>query len=490
MSLTSLPAELVSCVIANIESSLTLSNLARCSRQLYLCTIPHLYHHVTVQDEMKDGEEPNGKLRDLASLIVRRPDLAALVRHMTLHVVRPSRLREASSEDSEYSNEPEEPEELEEHVSPDLFAVDQAFKTAANASSLSKEEERNWLRQLSDIHECHDDLILMLLCSALPKLEKLVLDLKIGPDTHYLEEMIRRAAWRERPFDLQPPFEALTTFVHSHDRFNPRSTGLIASLLKLPAIKGISGCFGDTWDDDLGEFIAFNKNLSKLDSSSSPLISLDLASCTVSTADLGHMLRAPKALKTFFYKTCPPYYFGFTDLRQALGPQKDCLESLGLDYEDDYEDFYCMGVLPWVRPFHDFGPMISFTSFKSLKVFKTAALFLENIDNGTKRHSLINIFPPSLETLHLTRLQSCFQTTLEGVEDLLAQKSPRQIPSLQKLILEESESFCLKPQKLMDVLWRGTQETARERLSRVAATQGVSLYLKEALTIDDVIVAE
>ncbi|MCJ1267795.1 hypothetical protein MMC22_007681 [Lobaria immixta] len=441
---------------------------------------------------MKDGEEPNGKLRDLASLLVRRPNLAALVRHLTLHVVRPSRLREASSEDSEdseYSKEPEEPEELEEHVRPELFTVDQAFKTAANALSLSKEVERNWLRQLSDTHKCHDDLILMLLCSALPKVEKLVLDLKIGPDTHYLEEMIRRAAWRESPFDLQPPFEALTAFVLSHDRFNPRSTGLIASLLKLPAIKEISGCFGETWDD-LGELIGVNKNLLELDSSSSPLISLDLAACAVSTADLVHMLRAPKALKTLFYKICPPYYFGFTDLSQALGPQKDCLEILGLDYEDDYEDSYAMEVLPGVRPFQYFGSMISFTSFKSLKVFKTAALFLEIIDNGPECHSLINIFPPSLETLHLTRLQSQSQTILEAVENLLAQKSARQIPSLQKLILEESESFALKPEKLMNVLWRGTQETAIEKLFRVAAAQGVSLYVKEALIVDDVIVAE
>lgn len=79
ISLTSLPPEIVSCVIANIESQPTLCNLARCSRQLYLSTIPHLYRHVTIQEETRQGDQQNWQLRNLTSLLIRRPDLAELV---------------------------------------------------------------------------------------------------------------------------------------------------------------------------------------------------------------------------------------------------------------------------------------------------------------------------------------------------------------------------------------------------------------------------
>ena len=127
--------------------------------------------------------------------------------------------------------------------------------------------------------------------------------------------------------------------------------------------------------------------------------------------------------------------------------------------------------------------MESFISFNALKVFKTVAIFLTKTVKGTGRHSLINIFPPNLETLHLTRFQARFESLLEALEHLLAQKSPQQIPSLKTLILEEfdyygTESgpwFGPRPAKLMHVLWKDTQETAIGRLSEVAAAQGVSI---------------
>ena len=153
-------------------------------------------------------------------------------------------------------------------------------------------------------------------------------------------------------------------------------------------------------------------------------------------------------------------------------------------------------MLPALRPVEYFGPIISLVSFNNLKVIEIAALFLERTDNGTRGRSLINIFPPSLETLHVTRLQSCFHSVLQPVEHLLAQKSPQQIPSLKILVLEETKSFARSPVKLMNVLWmgaqkRGTQETAIGRLSRVAAAQDVSTYsYVEALADEESIVAK
>lgn len=70
------------------------------------------------------------------------------------------------------------------------------------------------------------------------------------------------------------------------------------------------------------------------------------------------------------------------------------------------------------------GSMASFISFKNLEVFKIVAFFLETTDNGIDRNSLIDIFPYSLETLHLARLHLSFESLLEALEHLPAQKSP------------------------------------------------------------------
>lgn len=492
MSLTALPPELITYVVANIESLPTLCNLARCSRQLYLCTIPHLYHHVTVQEEVPLEERQDGQLQNLASLLIRRQDLAGLVRQFTFHVVRLSRMGEGSSDESETFEEIKEFLQLEEpkkHFSPKIAKVDRVFKTAIKASSLSKEEENNWLSQFGNTHRCHFDLILPLLLPALFNVEKLVLDMKYGSDTQYLERMMRRAVRREKPFEIQPPFTALTVFVHSHNMSKTQSTRFIASLVKLPAIQKISGAFGyawdddlwddwDDWDDDLSELRVADKNLVELDSSSSPLTSLDLGGYAMNAADLGRILRAPQALKTFSYSVRPPACFNFTQIRHALGGQEDVLERLSLDYAEKYYGVW----YAHVGRRGVFGPMTSFVSFKTLKVFKTAALFLEVImtGGGTEPRNLLNVFPSNLQTLHLTRFQACYKSLLEALEHLLARKSPQQIPSLRKLIIEEAKSFGeMRSGKLMDVLWKGTHESAIATLSTVAAIQGVSVEVIE-----------
>lgn len=53
-------------------------------------------------------------------------------------------------------------------------------------------------------------------------------------------------------------------------------------------------------------------------------------------ADLNLMLRAPKALKIFSYKVCPHAYTSLKDVRHALGPQEDYLETLGLGYDEEW----------------------------------------------------------------------------------------------------------------------------------------------------------
>lgn len=487
-NLTALPPELITYVITNIESQPTLYHLAQCSRQLYRYTIPHLYQHVTIHDEVRKGEQGNGRLQNLASLLIRRPDLAELVRHFTLHVARPSRVRaepfeepgdsdsseelEESEhfeelEDSEFSEGLEESEHFEaledseERISPKIFEVDQAFTTAINALSFSKEEENYLLRRLSQTHRCHHSLIIPLLLPTLLKVEKVVLDVNIGFNTHYLGRIIRRAVRRERPFDIQPPFKALTVFVLSYDRFSALNIDTLALLLKLPAIQEISGGFGGTVDDEFIEIRDADEDPIESDSSSSSLISLDLVAYGLSTEALDNMLRAPKALKTFFYKFCPSCGITIGDICDYLGPQKNCLESLGLDCDEGQYTgvVYAGGSVP----------MPSFVSFNALKVFKIAVSLLERTVNGVERN-LISIFPRNLETLHLTRFQAISWTILEAIEDLLARKSSQQIPLLKKLILEQNEAA-----RPSDTYWGVWHETAVQRLSRVAGTQGVSI---------------
>ena len=132
--------------------------------------------------------------------------------------------------------------------------------------------------------------------------------------------------------------------------------------------------------------------------------------------------------------------------------------------------------------------MTSIISLNTLKLFKTAAIILETRENWTESDSLINFFPPSLETLHLTGFQPGFKNLLEALEHLLAQKSSRQIPSLRKLILEQSYGFVRfgdEPARLTDVTWSNTQEIAIERLSRVATAHDVSFDVTDEPVDED-----
>ena len=473
MSLTDLPLELVDCIMANIGSRHTLSKLARCSSQLYFSVVPHLYHQVIIREGSGHGRRTNRLLANLAFLLIQRPDLARLVRSFTLRAARSSWDKDGSSVVSKYCEYSEEPDEFGEHGrSHRIFGDGTAFKDAINASDVAKMEEYGWMRDLSHFHDCHQELILAVLLPALPRMEKLVLDLQINSDTQRLEEM------------------TAALFDHSANRFDPLATSLVPLLLKHTAIQEIYGSIG-TKCSGSGRNLKANKALAQLDSSTSPLIRLDLLACEMSTADLKNMLRVPKALKTLFYKVCPPANLDFAKIRRALGPQKQCLESLSFDYEGDYEVWFNLYSLPTLRAVGFCGPMPSFIGFSNLKVFKTAAIFLVKTLKGTEySNSLIDVFPSSLETLHLTRFQVDFQSILNALERLLSIKSPQQIPSLTSLILEETEYAPKRPIKLADLLWKDTQENAMARLAGVGAAHGVSFHVHEALTHEDAIPVE
>lgn len=461
MSLAALPPELLSGVVANVAHPPTLCNLAQCSRQLYYYTIPYLYRHITVFSGQR-----NEQLMKLASLLIQRPDLARLVRRFKL-----DEIDEVEVEDDEI-----------ECCRTD--ALDQALETIINGSNLSEESTIHNREEYSVYHDCPYDLVLASLLPALPQVKSVELP-SIEFETYFFEKMIRKADQRQTPFDIQQPFQTLVVFVFKTSMSNAWHADSFSVLLKLPSIREISGGVYTSWDDDVDLNVTVSdKNSIQLDSFSSPLISLDLAAYRLSTADLCRILRAPIALKNLKYMICLPARIGFPDILHALEAQKDSLESFELDCDPDSDQYS-----------HLWGPMPSYTSFIALKVFKTAALFFLTDNNEIERHSLANIIPPNLETLHLIRFHANYRSLLEALEYLLAQKSPYRTPLLKTLILDGTESFdptnrtiTLMTQGplplLRSMLWRNTQENAIERLRRVGAAHGVVLHVEEQRLLD------
>lgn len=463
--LTSLSPELLNCVIANVDSQPALCKLAQCSRQFYSFTVPHLYRRITIHEEDRQLKLQSGPLQHLACLLTQRPDLAGLVRHFTVHVACTydwvSELSE-EPEDIKYSEDLEESDESEEFVYPENVKVDQALKNAVKALGLPKQEGKDWLRRLGHNHECHPHMVLALLLSVLLNVEKLVLDLDCWSNARYLGRIIQRAACKERPFDVRRPFEALT---HFDDPRDIHSREFIASLLKLPAMQVFSGRLGMMWNEDIGG----DSILKKLDSCSSSLTTLNLDVHRLSMIDLGHIIRAPKALKTLYYTDFSPHRMNFTDICNVLRPHENCLENLAFDCDNKHW-YYSW----WGKDEELLGPMTSLIRFSTLKTFSTVGLFLETTENGTGKDSLIDLFPATLETLCLTCFHASSGNLVEALEYLLAHKSPQQIPSLKSLLLEEGSRGPEEAPTLTDVLWKDINETVVARLSSVAKAHGVS----------------
>ncbi|MCJ1264681.1 hypothetical protein MMC22_004555 [Lobaria immixta] len=463
-SLTALPTELLTIIMTNIASKPTLCNLARCSRQLYLCTIPHLYSHITIEEDKNQKDE---RLVMLTTSLLRRPDLAELVRQFSLHVMQPSGIRTV------------------DYIGPEYVRNDEnKLASAVSPLGLSQEEVIDCLGQYDhghNIHQSHHDFILSFLLPSMLNVEKLVLDVQVGAQSPFLKEAIRKAVARESLSDTHPPFEALTVFVQSpHNYEYARELDFIASLLRLPAIQEISGDFTKLEEaperyydlGDFGEETFADSNLKELASFSSPLTSLDIAIYDVLAVDVRHILRVPVALKNLSLMLSSLYGINCEEIPHALEPQKHCLESITIYYDQN-------NMQPDVVGGFVFGHMEPFTLFSALKTLKIEGLMLTETVYGSHRQSLFSIFPSSLEILHITRFQPAFKKLLEALERLLAYKSSLQIPLLTTLILEETTRILEEtpdnapPARLKDVLWGDTQEFAIDKLGVTAESQNV-----------------
>lgn len=116
--------------------------------------------------------------------------------------------------------------------------------------------------------------------------------------------------------------------------------------------------------------------------------------------------------------------------------------------------------------------MASFLSFNALQEFGAPARFMERTENGTDRHRLVNIFPPSLETLQILRCEKGLETIVEALEYLFSQDSPQQVPWLKNLVMKKNE-FDLGRATWDSI--RDGHETALEKLSTAAAAREISI---------------
>ncbi|MCJ1398489.1 hypothetical protein MMC11_001689 [Xylographa trunciseda] len=422
-SLSSLPAEIVRGIVSAVDSNATLSNLARTSHALYDITIPFLYEHVDLYDQAFGMGSQFTELRPLASLLLRRPDLARLVHHFTM--------RDAFNTGDHPSSTA-----VEEGKPNVCQSVDDVFKNAIKIASHDEEEEKQWLEHMTWLD--HNDAVLALLLPALPKLQSLDLMLKYG--CTYFEKMMRRASMRQKPFDTQPGFLALEDVMHT---FNDEKYGMspeyISIFMRLPFIRGIFGHRVGSDEDVDGES---SKILAALETASSTVSHLELKDCTVSESDLAHMLRAPKALKTFIYEVGWGFLsfcnVSFLAIHEALAPQVRYLENLWLDYERSYSAY-------WDGETDSTTPMPPFTHFEKLKVLKIAIVYIfgdkefssaNQADwNVSELHGLTGTLPRSLEALHLLHCDDNFELVLLALEDMLKHKR-RDVPGLSKLVLD------------------------------------------------------
>ncbi|KAF2248288.1 hypothetical protein BU26DRAFT_330844 [Trematosphaeria pertusa] len=78
-----LPEELIDNIISFVDHRFTLAILARTSRQLYRLATPWLYGHVTFPSQTNPAVFST-RLHHVASFLIRRPDLAAIVEEVTV----------------------------------------------------------------------------------------------------------------------------------------------------------------------------------------------------------------------------------------------------------------------------------------------------------------------------------------------------------------------------------------------------------------------
>lgn len=401
-----LPEETISRIFNYIEYYESLKNLALCSSQFYRISVPCLYSHVHLRNEDTFAFV---HLRDLTALLLRKPDYAQYVRRLTLRNSFETESRDDRSKDDKW----------EKAI---CFGVEDVFKEAIKKYSHSKEEEDKWLEDIA--RGGNEDALLGLLLPALFKLQRLDLCMPLG-STPYFTRLFTRVGQKQKPFDATPTLLALNEIMNTaSDEKYGTMPDYVALYFGLPAIRGIYGHRVGSGDDDNEP----QPDLAALEWGTSSAIRLELKDCKISAPDIIQMLQAPMALETFVYELGWGHLsycsHRFPAIQTGLDAQKDSLENLWLDYAYDIE---------WLTDdnMDDLAPM-SFADFQALKHIRIGTVFifgeqgdLDDEEGRDVRNRFVNVLPPTIETLRITRCTDHFERVLLAVEGLLEQYEQR-----------------------------------------------------------------
>ena len=430
VSLIACPSEIIFQIVGNLDRS-SLSRLALSSRLLNVIFTPYLYDHIELLGHSQNRSRPESiDFRNLTLLLLERPHLAGYVQHFSMR------------------NNFFGREVLGEHT--ETAHLPQALLTAIEAASHSKEEERQWLKDVSFTKSINEDALMALLLPTLRNLK--TLDLRLGDDIIYFSRMMQRASRKERPFDTTPAFEKLSDIMYAQNKLkrtdydeefdgddeddddngNDEHPYNTAMPLPLPAVTRIFGLKS-----------SFERGISKQEpwvlplacGFSSQLSHLELRDCLFNSQTLVDLLRVPTALKTFIYEVnpkTPDSHVININIYKAMEHQMSSLENIWLDY------------VPWNQELKRFRqlcyskPMPSFANFNNLRTLRIASPFLFGYmclqQREGKTHLLAPLLPESLETLHITRCDHNCLLICDELELLLVRLT--NTTHLRKIIIE------------------------------------------------------
>ena len=441
VSLIACPPEIISQTAGYLDTS-SLNKLALSSRFLNLIFTPHLYDHIQILGYRQDWSRSQSiKLRNLTLLLLERPHLAGYVRHFSMHN---DFRREAWDEHTEIAHLP------------------QAFLTAIEAASHSKEEERQWLKDVSSTHLINGDALMALLLPTLRNLK--TLDLRLGDDIMYFSRMLQRASGKEKPFDTTPAFEKVSDIMfvqnkrvwtcydedhyfddHDDDDDDDDGCEYLSYTVPLPAVTRVFGLkFG------------FNRGISKQEpwllslacGVTFQLTHLELRDCLLNSQALADILRVPFALKTFIYEVSvlTPESSAFNlNIHRAMEHQMSSLKNVWLDcipWNADLSRFR-----QWVDWHSVAQPIPSFANFNNLRTLRIASPFLFGSIHQRQREGaadlLAPILPNGITTLHITRCDDGIAFICKELEFLLGHLT--YTPHLSKIIIEDPWGEVLEP---------------------------------------------
>ena len=288
----------------------TLANLAACSRQLHALVIPQLYRHVQLWASKKpfDGIGPCRSLRPLAVLLLRRPDLAAMVQRFSLEC----RL---------ISSQP---------FVRDKNKLDQVLVDALRKRNLKSKAEAHWLFHLR--RKGYHQYTVALLLPALWRLQVLELT---GVDTQRIQFLLERPSL---PREVGGVNAQLSYVMHAHP-----SVQFVAALLRIPSVRRLR-CKA------LDDRLQVSKAVSQQEAGTSNVSRLELIDSNVFGVNLGHILLIPRKLEVFVmdsvrfqWPTFPfPSFPRSLNMRDALELHKENLTTLWLGGKDP--NTYCSGI--------------------------------------------------------------------------------------------------------------------------------------------------